>query len=356
MLKRTKYFFSILLSVILILVCFCSCSFAKNDQNYVTARYNELISKSEDAVCWVTNTNKNFYIEYNNKIKNKWSYHINIAPYYYSPFLSQNYMYYIGGIQDDFTHNVYIARINYTKENPKVEQLTENYNEIFSYTVYKNMIFFTADRNGETNLYIKELSDDKEKILLPNYNIENFCTNGKKLIIANKIYDIKKQKVELLSENKNLISLGVINNKYYCFYTGNNQNNLLRIDLDDYTTEELCQTPCGMGTPRLCDDKILFHEKTDYYSIVGLYYYNIPTSKIVKVVDSNNSSQRYSDKNEPSVSYEYVYDYIINDNMYYFHYGRDVITRINMDTKQEEVFKSLPSGENVVLQKSKQMH
>lgn len=152
MLKRTKYFFSILLSVILILVCFCSCSFAKNDQNYVTARYNELISKSEDAVCWVTNTNKNFYIEYNNKIKNKWSYHINIAPYYYSPFLSQNYMYYIGGIQDDFTHNVYIARINYTKENPKVEQLTENYNEIFSYTVYKNMIFFTADRNGETNI------------------------------------------------------------------------------------------------------------------------------------------------------------------------------------------------------------
>lgn len=347
-LKKLRFLFCSIL-IISIILSFNACSLAEKEQNYVTARYGELISKSENAVCWVTNTNKNFYIEHNNQIKSSLDYHINIAPYFYNPFLSENYMYYIGGIRDNFTHDVYIAQIDYTKEKPKLEQITENYNEIFSYTVCGNTIFFTAGRNGETNLYMKKFSDDKEEILFPNYNIENFCTNGKKLIIANKIYDIKTQKVELLSENKNLIGLGVIDNKYYCFYTGNNQNNVLRIDLNDYTTEDLCKTPCGMGTPRLCDDKILFHEKADYYSIVGLYYYDIPANKIVTVVDSDNSDQRYSDKNEPTVSYEYAYDYIVNDNMYYLHYGRDVITRINMDTKQEEIFQSFPTGKNIWL-------
>lgn len=37
-------------------------------------------------------------------------------------------------------------------------------------------------------------------------------------------------------------------------------------------------------------------------------------------------------------------DYIIFDNNFYFHYGDDVITRVDMDTKKETVFKQLPAG------------
>lgn len=73
---------------------------------------------------------------------------------------------------------------------------------------------------------------------------------------------------------------------------------------------------------------------------MGFYYYDIPTGKIVTVIDSDNSTQRYMDNNYEPIPM----DYIIYDNMYYFHYGNKVITRVNMDTKQEEVFLQLPDG------------
>lgn len=120
-----------MLFVVSIPLILIGCAEQKNDQNYVVARYNWMISKSEDTICWVTNTNMNFYIEHDGQIKSKWDYHINIAPYYNNPFLSGDYLYYVGGIWDDFTQDIYIARIDYTKEEPKFEQLTENYTDIF---------------------------------------------------------------------------------------------------------------------------------------------------------------------------------------------------------------------------------
>lgn len=176
---------------------------------------------------------------------------------------------------------------------------------------------------------MKNLSADKEEVVLTDSSFD-FCANGEKILMANKIYDIRTEIVESLHENERLTSLGVLYDEYYCYYTDNYKYNVIRIELNDYTTTEVCQIPVSMGTPRLCNDKILFHERAEYDAIVGLYYFDIPSGKIVTGADKNDATGRYSDINEPSVPYEYTYDCLIDDNMYYFHYGRDVITRVNI--------------------------
>lgn len=95
-----------------------------------------------------------------------------------------------------------------------------------------------------------------------------------------------------------------------------------------------------MTYPRLCDDKILFADIAKDCSTVGFYYYNIPTGEVVTVIESDNSSERYIDDNHEPIPM----DYIIFDNNFYFHYGDDAITRVDMDTKKETVFKQLPAG------------
>lgn len=354
--KSFNRLFCILLSVTAVVLCLHGCTFTKNDQNYVTARYHGLISKSEDAFCWPLNvrwgnTDTDLYIEKDGKIKSKWDYNLNADPYYNSPFIYGNYLYYIGGIYGYGKKDVYIARINYTKKNPEIEKITENYNDIDSYAVLNNALYFSAnkiveDTSLEENLYIKKLSDDKEEVLIQDGPSE-FCTNGEKIIAQNEIYDIETKTFESLHDNEHLRTLGVFENNYYCYYTGyssegypNDYYTVLQIDLNNYSAVKLCEIPCGMASPRLCDDKILFADQTNGCSTVGFYYYDIPTGKIVTVIDSDNSTQRYIDNNYEPIPM----DYIIYDNMYYFHYGNKVITRVNMDTKQEEVFLQLPDG------------
>lgn len=354
--KSFNRLFCILLSVTAVVLCLHGCTFTKNDQNYVTARYHGLISKSEDAFCWPLNvrwgnTDTDLYIEKDGKIKSKWDYNLNADPYYNSPLIYGNYLYYIGGIYGYGKKDVYIARINYTKKNPEIEKITENYNDIDSYAVLNNALYFSAnkiveDTSLEENLYIKRLSDDKEEVLIQDGPSE-FCTNGEKIIAQNKIYDIETKTVESLHDNEHLRTLGVFENNYYCYYTGHSSEGhrddyytVLQIDLNNYSAVKLCEIPFGMTGPRLCDDKILFADQTNGCSTVGFYYYDIPTGKIVTVIDSDNSTQRYIDNNYEPIPM----DYIIYDNMYYFHYGNKVITRVNMDTKQEEVFLQLPDG------------
>lgn len=348
----------ILLCVILFIVSIASldgCTSAKNDQNYVTARYDELISKSEDAVCWSLNvrwgnTDTDLYIEKDGKIKSKWDYNLNVDSYYNSPLIYGDYLYYVGGTYDYDTKDVYIARIDYTKKNPEIEQITENYNDIDSYTVLGNKLYFSAYKkvgeiSVEGNLYIKELSEEKEEVLFST-PLSEFCTNGEKIIASNKIYDIKTKTVELLHDNEDLMTLGVFNNKYYCYYTDKNSEGypndyetVLQIDLNNYSAKKICEIPQGMTNPRLCDDKILFADIAKDCSTVVFYYYDIPTGEVVTVIESDNSSGRYIDDNyEPTPM-----DYIIFDNNFYFHYGDDVITRVDMDTKKETVFKQLPA-------------
>lgn len=354
--KSVNRLFCILLFVTAVVLCLHGCTFTKNGPNYVTARYDGLISKSEDAVCWSLNvrwgnTDTDLYIEKDGKIKSKWDYNLDVDPYYNSPFIYGNYLYYIGGTYDYDKQDVYIARINYTKKNPEIEKITENYNDIDSYAVLNNTLYFSAykkvgDTSIEGNLYSKKLSDDKEEVLIQDGPSE-FCTNGEKIIASNKIYDIRTETVESLHDNEHLRTLGVFENNYYCYYTGHSSEGhrddyytVLQIDLNNYSAVKLCEIPFGMTGPRLCDDKILFADQTTGCSTVGFYYYDIPTGKIVTVIDSDNSTQRYMDNNYEPIPM----DYIIYDNMYYFHYGNKVITRVNMDTKQEEVFLQLPDG------------
>lgn len=355
--RKCKILLCVMLLVISIPLILSSCTEQRNDQNYVTARYDELISKSEDAVCWALNvrwgnTDTDLYIEEKDgQIKSKWDYNLDADPYYYSPLISGDYLYYIGGTYDYDKKDVYIARIDYTKKNPEIEQITENYLEIDSYTILENTIYFSAYKkvgeiSVEGNLYIKELSNEKEEILIKEGPSE-FCTNGEKIIASNKIYDIETKKVELLHDNDNLMTLGVLNNKYYCYYTGKNSEGypdnyetVLQIDLNNYSAKKICEIPNGMTYPRLCDDKILFADIAKDCSTVGFYYYNIPTDEVVTVIESDNSSERYIDDNHEPIPM----DYIIFDNNFYFHYGDDAITRVDMDTKEETVFKQLPAG------------
>ena len=343
----------ILLSAAAAASCLHGCTVAENSQGYVMAAYSRIISKSEDAVCWVTNdniwvtnNNINFYIEQDGQIKSKEDYNIDADPYYDSPFISGDYLYYIGGTYTYDTHDIYIARIDYTEEEPQVEQLTENYRDIDSFVICGNTLFFTGTQNIDFNLYMKKLSDDKEEVLIEG-GPSKFCTNGEKIIAKNKIYDISTKTVEELydveelNENESLSTLGVWDNYYYCYYIGyssdgypDNYYTVLQINLDDYSAEQICEIPWGMTYPKLCDDKILFADQELGCSTVGFYYYDIPTGEVVTVIESDNSSERYIDDNDELVAM----DYILYDNMYYFHYGKDVITRVNIDTKQEEVF------------------
>lgn len=152
----------------------------------------------------------------------------------------------------------------------------------------------------ESNVYIKKLSNEKEEVLIKEGPSE-FCTNGEKIIASNKIYDIETKKVEILHDNENLMSLGVLNNKYYCYYTGKNSEGypdnyetMLQIDLNNYSAKKICEIPNGMTYPRLCDDKILFADIAKDCSTVGFYYYDIPTDEVVTVIESDNSTERYS--------------------------------------------------------------
>lgn len=252
--RKCKILLCVMLLVISIPLILSGCTEQRNDQNYVTARYDELISKSEDAVCWSLNvrwgnTDTDLYIEKYGEIKSKYDYNLNVDPYYNSPIVYGDYLYYIGGIYNYDTKDVYIARIDYTKKNPEIEQLTENYLEIDSYTILENTIYFSAHKkvgeiSVEGNLYIKELSNEKEEVLIKEGPSE-FCTNGEKIIASNKIYDIETKKVELLHDNENLMTLGVFNNKYYCYYTGKNSEGypdnyetVLQIDLNNYSAKK----------------------------------------------------------------------------------------------------------------------
>lgn len=149
--KHWKRLLCAAMAIAAVTLCLHGCTFAKNDPNYVTARYDELISKSEDAVCWSLNvrwgnTDTDLYIEKDGKIKSKWDYNLDVDPYYNSPLIYGNYLYYIGGIYDYDKKDVYIARINYTKKNPEIEQITENYNDIDSYAVLNNTLYFSAHK------------------------------------------------------------------------------------------------------------------------------------------------------------------------------------------------------------------
>ncbi len=291
-----------------------------------------MFSTIDDVICWTTGNN--FFIEYNNELKSNLNYNLDIAPYYNNPILIDNYLYYIGGIYDYNAHEVYIARIDYTEDQPKLQKLTEIHNDIFSYTVCNNNLFYISADNGDIKMYIKNLSSEKEDIIMNDIFSINFCTNGETIIMGNKIFDIKTKEIKLLSKNENLIALGIIDSYYYC-YCNNSSNNgyeILQIDLNNNSVTNLCLIPYGMDAPKMRGDKILFTDISNGCLTVGYYYYDILENNTVTVVDSDNSTSRYSE-----TSYEPVhYDYTMHNNMYYFQYS-DIVTRININTKQEEL-------------------
>lgn len=311
-----------------------ACLFDKDKSNYVVAKSVSTFSKLNDTICWTTGND--FFIENNDGLKSKLDFNIDEDPYYNKPLLVDNYLYYIGGVYNYDKHEVCIARIDYTKDEPKLEKLTETYSDIDSYTVCDNYLYYISLKESNAVLYRMNLLTKKNSVVLDDSIKDVFCTNGDRIIMGNLIFDIKNQEKQIIPYDKELYSLGVINNNYYCYYYCDNYNGgykILQINLDDNSIIELCEIPYGMDIPQMIDDKILFAVLYDDCINVGYYYYDIPTDSMVTVIDSDNSTSRYTDN-----SYEPIhYDYIIHNNMYYFHYS-DVVSRMNINTKEEQLF------------------
>lgn len=132
------------------------------------------------------------------------------------------------------------------------------------------------------------------------------------------------------------MALGVIDNYYYCFSFSDTGHDLIRIDLVDNSIKTLCQIPYGWDLPKMSGDKILFTTDSDGNFNVGYCYYDISKDIIVTVIDAEDAQDRYIYEPFDMESY----DYILYDNMYYFHYP-DMVTRMNVETKTEELFCSV---------------
>ena len=336
MVKNKFQFLICFVLTIIIILSFNACSSQKNNSEYVVAKAVSTFSKLNDTICWTTDDD--LFLENSNELKNSLDYHLDedpdYGPYYSKPLLVDNYLYYIGGVYNYNKHEIYIARIDYTIDEPKFEKLTETYSDIDSYTVCDNYLYYIALKESEAILYRMNLLTKNNSIVTDDYIRDVFSTNGDKIIMGNLIFDIKRQKGQLISYDKELFTLGVINNKYYCYYDNHNGNyKILHINLDDNSISELCEIPYGMDVPQMYDDKILYTDLFDDCVNVGYYYYDIPTNTKVTVIASDNSTLRYTEN-----SYEPIhYDYIMHNNMYYFHYS-DIVTRMNINTKSEELF------------------
>lgn len=335
-----KYIKPFITSVLIILTLFCfnACSVKTNETAYVTAKEVNTFSALNDTVCWTTGNS--FFLENNTGLKSSLDYNLQEDPYYDKPLLDGNYLYFVGGVYNYSKHEIYIARMNYTEETPKLEKLTDVYKDILSYTVYNNNLYYIC-LNGQSDdkFCIKNLSTNEEEVFATNVLSPYFCTNGEKIITCNKIFDIKTKESKTISEEENLTALGVIDNYYYCYYNDNEGYEVLRINLDNNSVSELCQLPYGMEQPKMYDNKILFADIPDSDVIVSYHYYDCSAKEFITVMNSDGDTPRY-------IYYDMFndssgrYDYMIYNNMYYFHYP-DMVTRVDMITKKEELFQSV---------------
>lgn len=329
--------------MIIIVLSFNACSSKKSNSEYVVAKDVSSFSKLNDTIC--ITTGRELFLEDNTGLKTSIELNIYEDPHYDKPLLVDNYLYYVGGVYNYDKHAIYIARIDYTQDEPKIEKLTPEFGEILSYTVCGNYLYYTPyfDKEGY-KLCIMNLLTKKESIITDDSFGGVFCTNGDKIITRNIIFDIKSQEKQLIPIDKGLFTLGIYNNNYYCYYDNADEDyyKVLQINLDDNSIKELCEIPYGMDIPQMCDDKILFAHSYDDCVNVGYYYYDIPTDTIVTVIAPDNSTSRYTETYPDPIHYSYF----IHNNMFYFDYF-DVIVRMDMDTKKEEFLQLVqkPNGD-----------
>ncbi len=343
MLKNKLKSLTCFVLMIIIVLSFNACSSQKSNSEYVVAKDVSSFSKLNDTIC-ITN-GRELFLENNNGLKDIYDLKLDEDPHYDKPLLVDNYLYYVGGVYDYSMHKLYIARIDYTQDEPKIEKLTPEFGEILSYTVCGNYLYYRPYYEKEGyKLCRMNLLTKKENIIMDDSFGGVFCTNGNKIVTRNMIFDIKSQEKQLFSIDEGLFTLGVLNNKYYCYYDNDDEDyhKVLQINLDDNSIKELCEIPYGMDRPQMCDDKILFTDLPDDCVNVGYYYYDIPTDTIVTIIEPDNSTSRYTETYPDPIRYSYF----IHNNMFYFDYF-DVIVRMNIDTKEEEFLQLVqkPNGD-----------
>lgn len=350
MIKKRFRIFASIMAVMLTFLCFHGCSSNKSSDGYVTAKVTNTISSLKNMVAWTDGGR--FFIEKDGVVKSNYDYDLGGKEQYYSDItLIGDYLYYIGGVDTGIKPELYIARINHTEEKPEVEKLTEPKRRIFSYAVLGNKLYYIAWEGenvgtiAKNNMYLKNLSGKKEKVLIDDWGVDfEFCTNGSKFIVGNKIFDIKTKKNQAISE-KWMAILGVYNNYYY-FYSGSdsddmNECDFKRMNLKDNSIETLFTlTDFGLNEPRMSDNKILFLETELGTYALKYKYYDILKNEMVTVMDSTDTLSRYTYDDWDRVS---DYNNIISNNYFYVYYPK-LMTCVNMSTNKEEIFTWGPGG------------
>lgn len=160
MAKRCSIYLITITSLVFVILCLSACTQNKN-YDYATAKDNNTLSSLGDVMCWATNDN--LYLLKDNNIKDHVDLNLQEDPYYNNPLLVGEYLYFVGGVKNNYKQELYIARINYIDENSSLEKLTDTYPQIISYTVCDNVLYYVATSDEGSKLYKKIFLTRKKK-------------------------------------------------------------------------------------------------------------------------------------------------------------------------------------------------
>lgn len=321
-----KKIIKILLISLMLILTLCACSI-KEEKSYSVAQYINYFSESNGDIVYQS-FNNSLLLEKDNKITNLYEY--SYLDDYYSmqnPFLYNEKLYYITKSRNE-TECIAVLNIN---DLDKAVVITPEKQNINSFTVLGNKIYYHSYENGKNVIYSYDTLINKEtEILSTDYYIYNFFVSGDNILFGNKKYDLKSKVTTDLTDElngKDVEGLGIIGKTYYCNY-GNmhtDGNKIYAIDLDSNKISLVCELPLGMNVPRLYDYKILYenHNKNDQQYLT-LSYYDLKTGKVNVAFDKTSNCYKYDKLLDHIDNYDSFY---YNGNFYMWY--PDTVVKIN---------------------------
>ena len=253
-----------------------------------------------------------------------------------NPFLYNENLYYITTSHQNNSYIAYID-INNLKQ---AGILTPEKDNIYSFTVFENNVYYYAYHNGKTAIYSFNLDSKKENIILSTDDyICNFFVSNNHIIYGNTNYDLKKKHAQPLSNelnNKDIYGLGIVNNIYYCGYKNHDslKEEIYSINLKNNMYTFVCELPIGFNiSPRLYDNKILYvapNEKNNMY--LTLNYYDLNTNKEKIAFDKTSDTYYYSKLHDYMDNYDSFY---YNGNFYMWY--PETIVKVN-NKNEDKIF------------------